>query len=88
MAVDQAESGMLLSIGEVAKRLDRVPHTIRVWEYKKMLPEDLMPQRDDKGRRYWTEAQYSKICQWIIEDKIYRGKHLPHVKNKQILITT
>lgn len=84
MTTDQAASEALLSIGELASKLNRVPHTLRMWEYKNMLPGHLLPIRDARGRRYWTNEQYDGICQWIIDSRIFPGKNLPHMKNKII----
>lgn len=69
-------SEKLLSIGEVAQRLDRVPHTVRVWEYSGRLPAHLMPQRDERGWRWWTEAQVEGIKKWLIDEDIRPGKGL------------
>lgn len=69
-------SGKLLSISEVAQRLGRVPHTVRVWEYDKRLPEHLLPQRDERGWRWWTEEQVEGIKQWIKDEDIRPGKGL------------
>lgn len=69
-------SQKLLSIGEVAQRLDRVPHTLRVWEYSGRLPANLMPQRDERGWRWWTEEQVEGIKQWLIDEDIRPGKGL------------
>ena len=69
-------SEKLLSIGEVAQRLDRVPHTLRVWEYAGRLPGHLMPIRDERGWRWWREDQVEGIKQWLIDEDIRPGKGL------------
>jgi DNA-binding transcriptional MerR regulator len=63
-----------LYIGEVAKELGRVQHTIRQWGRDKRLPKELMPSRDDNGWRYWTEEQVEKLKIWIVETDLRPGK--------------
>lgn len=64
----------LLFIGEVAERLDRVPHTIRQWERDKRLPKELHSKRDDNGWRFWTEEQVEGLKNWLIEADVRPGK--------------
>lgn len=66
----------LYSIGEVAEALDRVPHTIRIWEYQGRLPQHLLPQRDERGWRWWTATQVEQLKQWIIDEQMIPGKGL------------
>lgn len=73
----------LLNITEVADELGRVSHTIRLWEYSGKLPQSLLPQRDDRGWRYWTPEQVEGIKQWIIDEDIRPGKGLANVKKKE-----
>lgn len=63
-------------IGEVAFILKRKPHTVRVWAYQDKLPEHLLPHRDDRGHRYWTDEQVSGLQQWIIDEDMRPGKSL------------
>jgi len=67
----------LYTIGEVADELDRVPHTIRIWIYQHRLPEELMPQRDERNWRYWTEEQVEKLKVWVVENDMRPGRGLP-----------
>jgi hypothetical protein len=69
-----------LNIGEVAERLDRRPNTVRGWERDGILPPDLIPHRDEKGYRYWTESQVAGLAQWIIDADMRPGKGLAHYK--------
>lgn len=64
-----------LHIAEVAAALDRVPHTLRVWEYQKRLPKHLLPGRDARGWRIWTEKQLEELKQWMVDEDMYPGKH-------------
>jgi len=63
-------------IGEVAERLNRKPHTVRVWIYQKKLPKALLPKRDKRNWRYWTEDQVAGLEAWLIEEDIRPGKGL------------
>ena len=62
------------SISDTAHALGRVPHTLRVWEYQERLPADLLPHRDERGWRYWTDEQIEKLKQWIIDEDMRPGK--------------
>ena len=73
----------LYSIGEVAEELDRVSHTIRIWEYHGRLPKHLLPSRDDRGWRQWTKLQVEQLKQWVIDENLTPGKGLPSIKNKE-----
>lgn len=61
-------------IGEVAFILNRKPHTMRTWEYKKIVPDHLLPHRDDRGHRYWTEDQITGLQAWMTEIDLTPGK--------------
>ena len=63
-------------IGECAERLGRKSHTIRVWIYGGRLPEELLPQRDEKNWRYWTEEQIEAMKIWMEESDLRPGKGL------------
>lgn len=63
-----------LKISQVAAMLDRVPHTIRLWEYNKRLPKHLLPTRNARGWRVWTPEQVRGIQQWIIDEDMRPGK--------------
>jgi DNA-binding transcriptional MerR regulator len=73
-------SERLYTIGEVADELDRVPHTIRIWMYQNRLPNELLPQRDERNWRYWTEAQLDGLKQWVIDQDMRPGKGLQTVQ--------
>jgi len=66
----------LYTIGEVADELDRVPHTIRIWIYQKRLPDELLPQRDERNWRYWTDEQLDGLKKWVVEQDMRPGKGL------------
>jgi DNA-binding transcriptional MerR regulator len=70
----------LYTIGEVADALDRVPHTIRIWMYQNRLPKELLPQRDERNWRYWTEEQLEGLKEWVIIQDMRPGKGLQTVQ--------
>ena len=73
----------LYSIGEVADELNRVPHTIRIWIYNNRLPEHLLPQRDERNWRWWTQEQVDGLKQWVIDEDMRPGRALrTTMKNK------
>lgn len=75
----------LYSIGEVAEELNRVPHTLRIWEYHNRLPENLLPSRDERGWRWWTHEQVEALKEWVITEDMRPGKSLrTTMKNKYI----
>jgi len=62
------------NIGEVAKEIGRVPHTIRVWQSNNRLPAHLLPTRNKRGWRVWTREQIEGLKTWIIEEDMTPGK--------------
>lgn len=72
-----------LQIADVAHSLGRVSHTIRVWEREGRLPDDLLPQRDDRGWRYWTPEQVEGIRQWLIDEDIRPGSFFRKKKKEK-----
>ena len=76
-------SERLYSIGEAAEALDRVPHTLRIWIYQNRLPEHLLPQRDDRNWRYWTEEQIEGLKQWVVDQDMRPGKGLMTTNKEQ-----
>jgi len=74
----------LYSIGEVADELNRVAHTIRIWEYQGRLPEHLLPLRDERGWRWWSKEQVEQLKEWIIKEDLRPGKGLPSMKNGEL----
>lgn len=73
----------LYTIGEVADELDRVPHTIRIWMYQGRLPDELLPQRDERNWRYWTEEQLNGLKEWVVEQDMRPGKGLNTVQSNK-----
>ena len=73
-------------IAEAAELLNRRPHTIRSWEYNGLLPEELKPNRDSRGWRYWTEAQVAAVKRWLVDANIHPGSGLPGYKPNQAQI--
>jgi DNA-binding transcriptional MerR regulator len=73
----------LLTISEVAQRLDRVPHTVRQWERDKRLPKSLMPLRNENGWRMWREDQVVAMKQWMEDVDLRPGKGLDKIKSGQ-----
>lgn len=64
------------SIKDVAHALGRVPHTLRVWENDGRLPKALIPKRDERNWRYWTDEQVKALKQWVIDEDMRPGKGL------------
>lgn len=73
-----------LKINDVAHYLGRVPHTVRTWQREGRLPEHLLPQRDERGWRYWTEEQAEGIKQWLIEEDIRPGSYFIKKARKNV----
>lgn len=69
-----------LYIGEVAESLNRKPHTVRVWLYQHRLPEHLIPHRDERNWRYWTDEQLEGLKLWLVEADLRPGKGLDTTK--------
>lgn len=65
-------------VGEAAARLDRRPATLRQWCRDGVLPRKLMPRRNEKGWRYWTEEQLEGIARWMRRTDRRPGKGLKH----------
>jgi hypothetical protein len=70
-------------IGECAEKLGRKAHTVRVWIYQDKLPKKLLPKRDERNWRYWTEEQVEGLKRWIVNESIYPGKGLKTVRDKR-----
>ena len=49
---------------DLAVLIDRRMNTIRSWD----LPDELQPQRDDRGWRYWLPAQVEGIRCWMASE--------------------
>ncbi len=67
-----------ITIGQAAEQLNRKPGTIRKWEREKLLPEDCVPVRDGRGRRYFSPEQIELIKQWIKDTDRRPGKGLAY----------
>ena len=67
-------------IQEAARLLDRVPHTLRTWEWRGLLPRELHPNRDGAGRRYWTPQQIEAIRAWLEREDVRSSKGLKHYR--------
>jgi hypothetical protein len=52
-------------LAELGGIIDRTQHTIRQWTRDKALPLGAMPQRDERGWRYWTPEQVDLIVAWL-----------------------
>jgi DNA-binding transcriptional MerR regulator len=72
--------GRRILIQEAARLLDRVPHTIRTWEWRGLLPRELHASRDEHGRRYWTPRQIEAIREWLEREDIRSSKGLKHYR--------
>ena len=72
----KADTKRKVYISEAAEALDRREHTLRIWEYKAMLPQHLRAHRDERGWRYWTQDQVEEIARWLVEQDIRPGKGL------------
>ncbi len=65
MSRDLAQYEDRVYMAEIEKELDRDRSTIRTWENKNWLPEDLQFHRDEAGWRYWTRAQLEIARVWM-----------------------
>lgn len=79
MTVTIDESRSMVGIQEVARRVNRRPATVRMWERDGLLPERLMPARNSRGWRTWTDEQVEELVRWAAKEMI-PGKGLPHYK--------
>lgn len=75
---------------ELADQIDRRMNTIRLWERDGVLPEDLLPHRDERQWRYWTPQQVKRIKAWMKREGRAPGIGLRNVtpspeKTQQIL---
>jgi hypothetical protein len=52
-------------MSEIEKALNRDRSTIRTWEIRGWLPDELQFHRDDAGWRYWTEEQLEAAKEWL-----------------------
>ena len=61
----------VISIGEVSRRTGLGIHALRLYEREGLLTSDL--ERDDGGRRVYTEAD----VQWLVTCRIFRSSGMP-----------
>ena len=83
MLLSDYPSNAHIYIREAALLLDRRMGTLRKWEQLGILPKHLIPQRGQKGWRYWTPKQIEGIELWIRETNRKPGKGLPHYNPTQ-----
>jgi MerR HTH family regulatory protein len=69
-----------VTIRELGEALNRKPATIRDWERRGILPEELVPVRNSRRWRCWTPEQVDGIQTWMDQRGIYPGKGLPHYR--------
>lgn len=77
----------LISISEVGEILNREIGTIRKWEREGKLPKHLLPQRGQRGRRYWTHAQvHGKrgLVEWMRKHEMRPGRAFSDPKNEAV----
>ena len=67
-----------------AEAVGRAPHTLRIWEYQGKLPKKLIPERDERGHRFWTDDQIEGIRQWIVDEDLRPGKSLEQYRARQL----
>jgi DNA-binding transcriptional MerR regulator len=65
---------------EVAQQIDRRENTIRLWEREGALPSELCAHRDEKGWRYWTPGQVTRLKVWMRREGRAPGSGLRNVK--------
>jgi len=71
----------LLSISEAAERLNRKARTLRDWESSGRLPGHLYPDRDEFGRRRYSEDLVEHIREWLIaEGRRHSLENLIHAR--------
>jgi hypothetical protein len=73
-----ADPQVRLYINHVGDLVNRRPGTVRLWVKQELLPEHLMPVRDERNWRYWTPEQAEGIKEWIISSNRKPGSGLPH----------
>jgi hypothetical protein len=61
---DAVKSGRI-GISEAAELLGFAIHTLRSWDRSENFPADLRPERDPRGRRYWTREGLLKLERYL-----------------------
>lgn len=72
------ETDIRVPIQDAAELVNRKMGTLRKWEREGVLPPDLLPQRDERNRRWWTPLQVEQIREWIKSTDRRPGKGLPY----------
>jgi MerR-like DNA binding protein len=65
-------------MSELSELVNRRPATIRHWHRTGALPAHLMPQKNERGWRYWTPKQALAIKAWLKKTDRRPGRGLPH----------
>lgn len=60
-------------IGDLSSLVDRSIATIREWDRDQVLPRELRPRRDSRGRRYWVRSQIAPLRAWIASRQVVPG---------------
>lgn len=55
----------MVPIKELAEKIDRQVPTIRKWVANEVLPSELLPGRDRRGRFFWHRDQVRGIVKWM-----------------------
>lgn len=76
MWYDLSMSEERIYIKDAAAQLNRRIGTIRKWELEGRLPDELIPKRNDRGWRYWTQQQLEETKQWMEDVDLRPGKGL------------
>jgi DNA-binding transcriptional MerR regulator len=60
----------IYKINELAKKLDRIPLTIKRWEASGVIPK---ARRDSRGWRYYTEDDVKEIIRIVKENSYFKN---------------
>lgn len=60
-------------IGEAAAMLNRKPRTLREWEHSNVLPEHLIPPRNQFGHRVYSADLVEHLREWLIARGVRHG---------------
>lgn len=61
------------TIAKAAAMLNRKPRTLRQWEHAKLLPDHLIPPRNQFGHRVYTKDLIEHTREWLIARGIRHG---------------
>jgi hypothetical protein len=62
------KSRRIYKISDLAKELDRCPHTIKRWEARGLIPK---ARRDSRGWRYYNDDDVKKLIKVIKESNYF-----------------